>query len=271
MDLDTTTFETIEKSLCEFFCKNKAELQEFLQKAINFESRNWHENFVEYLKKNYKQLYDTNDCFIYFHTLTRRLKTDTDNKIYNLEILLLSDNSITKFCYKYGVEFVKNEYIDIKFNNEIIDYSNDDYLRYRLRGNCKRVADICVNGFLIRDNIPKYDNKYYNDLGYCPEFIRCLFKFLHLDVAIKDYYEQSEYYVYTYKVPLREVELDFDVSEEDEIYYVLATMCLALLEHNEPNTVNSNQINRLTFIKPNFNFNSCDFICKVKVNEYFNK
>lgn len=258
--------------MCLFFEINKSELNQFLKKTINFDSRNWYENFVGDLKKNYKYLCNVNNYNIYFHTLTRRLKTDADNKIYNLETLLLSNNSITEFCRNYGVEFVKNKFIEIKLNNKIIDYTNDKYLVLRLRGNSKMDADICINGFLIRDNITKYDdNKYYNDLGQCPEFIRFLFKFLDLDNAIDDYNKQSEYYIYTYKVPLREVETDYEVSEEDKIYYVLTTMCLALLEYIEPNTVNPTLIYRLTFIKPDFNFDSCDFICKVKVNEYFNK
>ncbi len=228
MDFDTRTYNSIEITISNLLDVDIKYLESYLLGNINFDSSNWYYVFVEFLKDKCNSKVDSCNSFIYFHTLTRRLNIDKSKKACNLRELLLSENEFTSFCNKYRITYKENKNIDIFLNGEKIDYSQDAYLMSRLVTSFgKEGPDICVNGFLIRENIKDCYPNYYNNLGQCPEFLKKLLSFLDLKEAINDYYKDSTYYIYTYRIPIKEIKLDYKYNEDDIIYYVIATMCLA--------------------------------------------
>lgn len=129
-------------------------------------------------KLNPDRIYDCIICF--YHNIE-----SFDNSVYFLSLSPKSWADLYDDTYYY--------------DNRSIDAC---YLRSRLGYNAG-LKDYCFNGFAFRDLLMKHF--YTRELYYGPEFVQMLSKYLMNENIIKDYFDNSRYYCFTYKLKIKDV------------------------------------------------------------------
>lgn len=192
---------------------------------------------------------------IYVYHLTRRLNDFIEDKSCdNLKSLLLQESPLSKFLRQYNIDFFEKEgHPVIVFNNKELSLEDEPeflssesiheylvnnnaiieedkpetgdcyyrrHLRYRL-GYDTGDVDYCFNGFAFRNTLMK--NEYAGRLKKGPEFLIDLSSYLSIDGLIENYYENSKYYCFTYKMTIDEIIFDegTDLKNQDKINYFL--------------------------------------------------
>ncbi len=208
MFLDTTSLETIEKSLC----INNNELKSFLKENeyIFFETD------IFYLKEKIKTFYDFLSLpldFIIdelsFSHYSARLNNNLnkDNcEIYCTNNYFFKNREIKDFLSEFNIKLVQtgvNEatlfYKDYKYCiDETFSTNNTHLLHYRL------FDDNCVNGFLFEG----ITDVYYQNLQLYPEIFNNINKIIHNDSFINAYIERKTTYRILIKENLDRIKLD---------------------------------------------------------------
>lgn len=263
MVIDTSSFDSIKKTIIENFGLTKSQLDnlalqiydnvgkrdsQFSDAIYQLEARIEARKIID--KYFCKQLPDE---IMLFH-LSRRLNGEEDMSGCNLDSLLTTKSVLSDFLKKYDVYFSKNEdgSINIIYKNSLISLSNEfqdgvGYLRNRLGHNKNRI-DNCFNGFMFGYALEEL--KYTNSLRNGPEFLQCLDSFLKNQNLLKDqnflndYKENSTYYCFSYKLPLNKVKFDFNdkLTLEEKSYYLIESILIRIYEDNFPGK-NESKIN----------------------------
>lgn len=209
--IDTITKEGIEKSLAKYLSISVSELTNHIilanskakEGGICFNSHIF-EGEIKNIIFNLNPIEVIDEIYVYH--LSRRLNDEFDTNVtYNLKCLLLNKTVISEFLKKHEITFNEVDGHPVMFHKGKIKDLSDEYLRGRL-GYDKDYSDYCVNGFALKDQLIK--NDYTNILSRCPEFIRILSKYLKNDDICIDYYNNSKYYCYTYKIKMSDIIFD---------------------------------------------------------------
>ncbi len=231
MYIDTHSKATMEQSTCNYLSISINELNLIIEKASRVASENLFFNSVkfdrvinEFITQHLpeKQI----DEILFFH-LGRRLNDAQNSHIgNNLFNLLTTENVFSSFLKAHKVTFLpKDGHLQLYYKNELISLdktyeTNVPYLRSRLGYNEGR-EDYCFNGFAFKDIL--YKNSYARELYDVPEFIGVLATFLNKNKIGTDYFENSKYYCYEYRLPIENVLFDKDEKmslESKKIYIV---------------------------------------------------
>ena len=229
MYIDTTSRNGMEESLAHLTGVSIPELYRFIEDEAYSATKehSWFDmqRFLESMKNFFTQRVDQAlpDEILLFH-LSRRLNGSEREDGINLSKLLTTNNSFTEFLNAYKIAFRNGAgnkiillYKDKQFSfdeSESTDLkesqkSHVPYLRRRL-GYISGLEDFCINGFAFRDLLMK--NHYARDLSVCPELLQCVVSFLSPEGLAEDlkndYMKKSNYYCFTYKLPLDRVLFD---------------------------------------------------------------
>jgi len=219
MYIDTRFKESIEKCFCEYLDVCVSDLDDFFQNVNVLSTKNGYTDgdilnrvFDEFISE--RLIDDKIESFLFYH-LSRRLKEyDESEDVLNLEELLTTENSFSRFLRGHKVEFVNEDgKLEIYYNGQHKPLDNTSldnvpYLRWRL-GHTSRI-DYCINGFMLRDRI--FKNNYARTLWFGPEIIQVLAKVLQNNEIQCDYLKKSVYYCYEYCIP--KTKIIFDDKEE---------------------------------------------------------
>lgn len=207
MIVDTHNKETLQKSICDYFHLSENELYCLFDSFYN-SSRELEEAIEEYIATNILTPLDG----VQFYHLSRRLNGSNLKMGNNLYDLLLNKSIISDFLSYYGIAFKKEaDHLQLYCNGKLeeLKYSshgNVDYLKWRM-GYIQDDEDYCFNGFALRDLL-QHNTSYYNQLGFCPEFICQLAQVIDKESIIWDYRENSKYYCLEYLLPIDMVIID---------------------------------------------------------------
>lgn len=214
--IDTHTKESIENSLARYLNITVPELYLHIIKAsenaqddYSFNGDLFSQEVLSIVSSLNPQ--ETIDEMYVYHLSRRLICDDMNNSSDNLKVLLTNDSPLSDFLKKYGITFYEQDgHIEILYNGRVVDLSNTSengvpYLRSRL-GYITGREDYCFNGFALRDQLMK--NNYTRNLYRCPEFIGNLASYLKNQSIVTDYYENSRYYCYTYKLKLSDILFD---------------------------------------------------------------
>ena len=125
--------------------------------------------------------------------------------IDNLETVLLTENSLTKFLKDYQIEFNKKEDgIDVFYNGKKCQFKGSE--NARLRNRLCKLNDSCVNGFLFNE---KMDYMYIGLTGM-PEIFSDLMNSLGRRDLKQEYLKRRKSYEVTIKVPIDDLIFDDD-------------------------------------------------------------
>ena len=207
MNIDTTSKQTMQESICRLFGIDIKQLEDVLKQAFRYcqKDKNHYvdgdlqrEFFQEYIQNNVKEEIHE----IHFFHLTRRLNGDDSNACYNLVRLMSQSFAINKFLKKYHFTFeVVNSKVLTYFKDKEI--SNDKIYDFKNH----------IEGFIFKEHLVK--NEYYAMLQEAPEFIVNLaYATLQFEM-IEEYINNSEYYCYEYSLPIDMIVFD----EEEELSY----------------------------------------------------
>ena len=235
MYIDTYTKEKMERSICEYLGITLDDLGDLFQEiSIEAQSDGYFNGYksIEIVKK-YINSHNTGaiiDEILFFH-LARRLNSDRDDPTgYNLKELLTTPTILSVFLRNYDVEFCEvGGHLELFYRGESVPLddtyrSHVPYLRARLGYNKGR-EDYCFNGFAFKDLL--YRNAYARELEDVPEFIGTLATFLQNRMIGTDYYQNSTYYCYEYRVPLERImfddndKLQIDEKRQHLLYQVI--------------------------------------------------
>lgn len=242
MYIDTHTKNSMEKSLCDYFGITSDVLYGLFEYAGNEAQQDKYLDgdkldnvFNDFIVSN---LPNTQiDEVLFFH-LSRRLNSSSEcNMGSNLFDLLSNPNAMTSYLKKHDVEFsVSDKHLELiyKGNRVSLDDTSQEhipYLRWRLGHNPKRI-DYCFNGFLFKDLL--YRNNYARELYDVPEFVSVLATFLKRRDIGTDYFENSRYYCYEYRLPLDKVLFDKkdNLSDKEKEKYLFNQILNRLYEYH---------------------------------------
>lgn len=212
------------------------------------------------------------DSFLFFH-FSRRLRTATASKDgLCLFDLLLTDNAFSRFLKAYGITFLrKDEHIILFFQGKEQDLKKHnvpcaDRLRCRL-GQVKIRQDTCFNGFAIREGLTK--NDYFGYLSDVPELIKDICTLLGIKRLGQDYWKNSDYYCFEYKVPVKFVifdDLGDSATERDKIHFFLNSIYKRLRMHVECGFDNHDDDNLIIRLPDQMNMRQEWFASKEAIN-----
>ena len=242
MFIDTRTIEAMEKSLCSLMQTTIDKLYLVLEdiddqcwKDIYFESGIFANESKKYIVQQAKKMPDE----IMFYHLSRRLnvvKEAEEGK--NLKELLLTDNAFSGMLRLHGITFSYDGKIIAFREGQKIQLPSKsgnaeiEYLRRRLGYN-KQYQDYCFNGFALRDSILK--NEYIPILRGAPEFISRLAEYIGDKELVKDYMQNSEFYCFTYVLPIEQVIFDKheNLNGIAKVYYLITKCFERLIERRK--------------------------------------
>lgn len=232
MVIDTHSKATMQKSICEYFNLTEGELHclfdRFYYSPVELEQA-----IEEYVSDNFSGPLDS----VQFYHLSRRLNGSNLKAGNNLYDLLLNKSIISDFLGKYGISFVKGPDHLLLYNNGKLEQlresynGNVSYLKWRM-GYIHGDEDYCFNGFALRDRL-QYNTCYFNQLGFCPEFIYELAQVMGKESMVWDYRKNSKYYCLEYLLPLDKVIIDgkdYLKSQRGKSLEILAA-CMLRLYH----------------------------------------
>ncbi len=257
MVIDTSSYDSIKKTLVKNFNLTETRLYDLILEAMNaarkkdlpFNTDIFHTKLREIIIEYYCK--ECPNEIMLFH-LSRRLNGIQDVNGYNLDHLLTTENVLSDFFKKHDICFSKNEYghIDIIYKNKLISLTDEfqdgvGYLRNRLGHNKNRI-DNCFNGFMFGYGL---ELEYTKTLRKGPEFLQCLSRFLNNQNILNDYMKNSSYYCFSYKLPLNKVIFDFNdkLTLVEKSYYLIESILIRIYEDNflEKNESKTNPILRL--------------------------
>lgn len=149
---------------------------------------------------------------ITIHHVTTRLEEVTKENfvINNLETVLLSDNALTEFMKKHGIEFKKEQGISVYYKGNLHQFKG--YAQARLRNRLSNLRDSCVNGFLFAEKMESS----YTGLTGMPEIFSDLMDSLDRTDLQYEYFDKMKCYMVTLKVSLEDFIFD-DFSEKSDL------------------------------------------------------
>lgn len=224
MNIDTTSKEAMQESICRLFNIDDKQLKDILVLAFSCcqkDSNHYvdgdlqREFFKEYIRNNLKQEIDE----IRFFHLSRRLKGDNDNTCYSLVHLLSQSLSINNFLKEQGFTFtIENKKIIVYFQNQKIKMYD--------------TSQSSIEGLAFKDSIK--NNEYYNMLSETPNFIIKLACITGNFIMIDDYHNNSEYCCYEYALPLDKVLFDEegDLSYNEKQHYIIESVFEKLYDYH---------------------------------------
>lgn len=221
MYIDTSSKETMSKDMADLLGISEYELTNYIRSAYKktdidrdarqliFESEI--EKLIELLPRR-KQI----DEVLVYHLSRRLIGTEDNATCENLFTMLTTENPTSIFLKNHGVEFkIKNNSITIiNCGKEVCLDDSSNYregtLENRARhyfqsrfGQTEFPEDYCFNGFLLGDRL--IHNNYFRSLSRCPECVDRLSMLLQNNDIKEDFYKNSKYYCYIYKIPIAEV------------------------------------------------------------------
>lgn len=232
MFLDTTSLETIEKSLC----INNNELKSFLKEHeyIFFETD------IFYLKKKIKIFYDflslpldfIIDELAFSHYSSRlNNNLNKDNcEIYCTNNYFFKNKEIKDFLAEFNIKLVQTG-----VNEAILLYEDSEYLINSFSKNnlsnlyYRLFDDNCVNGFLFEG----ITDVYYQNLQLYPEIFNNINKIIHNDSFINAYIERKTTYRILIKENLERIKLGENISSnnKEELVEKTKLILIYLLKH----------------------------------------
>ena len=271
MIIDTITKEGIEKSLSKYLSISVSELNEYIIVAtakakegeIGFNSCIFEEE-IKNIIFNLNPIEVIDEIYVYH--LSRRLNDEFENdSTYNLKYLLLNKSVISKFLKKHEITFSEVDgHPTMFYKGKMIDLL-DRYLRGRL-GYDENYADYCFNGFALKDQLIK--NDYTNILSRCPEFIQILSKYLENDYICNNYYNNSKYYCYTYKLKMSDIIFDDcnKLTNEEKTNYFIIKIFNRLSEYLRYGCYINDSMNPIIRLRDDVNVSSDDLCYKEEIN-----
>lgn len=240
MYIDTHTKSSMENSVLNVFSITSQDLEKLFYKLKFFLQTEHNSNMFDEMINDFintkSQTNNLIDEILFFH-LGRRLNSASDSNIgNNLFDLLTTENEFSLFLKNYDISFIScNGHIDLIHKSCILNidnYSDETlslYLKRRL-GHFEEY-DYCINGFAFKDTL--YHNSYANELYYGPEIITNLDGFFNEYDILNDYFNNSTYYCFEYKVPLDKVVFDekSDLSRKEKTNYLLNKVIYKLFEY----------------------------------------
>ena len=200
MFIDVRTIDSIIKSLTEIFNTTPKEIIYIANQINKLE----YDKFISFVNE---RLIRKPDKIMIFH-LSRRLNSDTKDKIINSIDNLLKESPYTRFLNKYDISFTyRNGKFDILKNNKIINLSNyydNDAKLLKNRLGQSSIKDYSICGFMFMPT--KSNTDYLDYLKEGPEFIINI-SALFGDKIMQDYKKNSKYYCYIAIVPIDIVEI----------------------------------------------------------------
>lgn len=234
MFIDTSSRESIDKSLCQVLNISKNSLYDIIAECYNLFQKNerifivdkQYDFFYEFVENN--QIVNINQMM--FIHMSRRLKNNQDNKGYDFINTLIQKTSLSEFLKKYGITFQYDKRIKMYVNDKEIYLDNDNksysyyYLRNRFGYHYK---DFNFKGYMFGDNLENSEIYKLHEEG--PEFFGYLFLFTD-DQLIDDFYEQSDYYKFEYLVPIDMINFEDDniISNVEKQRHIIVS-CLQRL------------------------------------------
>lgn len=150
------------------------------------------------------------DEILLFH-LSRRLFSDDSVIGENLYTLLTTENALSSFLFDHEIKFYpdgealdlvyKGKYMPLEKSPQDIPGPTTAYLWRRLGHSS--IIDFCFNGFAFRDQLAK--NDYWLNLFNGPEFLQALERYLRCRNLVSDFFINSQYYCFEYKLPLEQI------------------------------------------------------------------
>lgn len=199
--LDTTSVNNILVSLGKILNTSTDKLKRFLDN--NFERYSYKEYWELDLDSFYNEFKIKEESFYFeyitIHHVTTRLTNNSNSEhfsIDNLEKVLLSDNTLTKFFKENQIEFLNNNGIVVYYNGEIAKFSSN--YSPRLKKRLESLNDSCVNGFLFSDEMPFI----YSGLTGMPEIVSDILTALNRTDLKEKYYKNKKCFVATIKVDI---------------------------------------------------------------------
>lgn len=224
MIIDTRTKDSIENSLAKYLNISVPELYSYVLRASEKAQDDYFFNGDLFSKEVLSIVsslnpHETIDEMYVYHLSRRLISDNMNNSSDNLKELLANRSLLSEFLKNHGVTFFeKDGHIEILYNEKVVDLSNTSekgvpYLRVRL-GYIAGREDYCFNGFALKDQLMK--NNYTRSLYRCPEFIGILAEYLKNKSIVTDYFEQSLYYCYTYKLKVSDILFDTNDKFNDQ-------------------------------------------------------
>lgn len=239
--IDTRTKESIENSLAEYLNISALELYTYIERSDKkaqcesyFNVDLFREEVLS-IVSNLSPQETIGEMYVY-HLSRRLLSDDMNNSSDNLKVLLTNHSPLSVFLKKHGITFYEQDgHIEILYKGRVVDLSNTSeigvpYLRSRL-GYIAGREDYCFNGFALKDQLMK--NNYTRNLYRCPEFIGILASYLKKPSIVTDYFENSRYFCYTYKLKLSDVLFDTNdkFTDKEKVDFFIVQLFERLREY----------------------------------------
>lgn len=235
MFIDTHSQNTIIESLCKVLRITTVKLEEELNKIEQINNK---DQFIDAFISEKVHTYP--DEILLFH-LSRRLNgTENDKNGQNLFVLLTTPNPLSELMKRFGIEFFDCEgHIETLYMGKPVDWDkcyngNSSYMKWRL-GFFEKQKDYCFNGFAFKDLL--YKNTYARSLLNMPEFLSQLIACLGCVKLEKYYIENSTYYCYEYKLPMKLILFDDNeaLPTDQKPHYLMKRIFQRLLKYKETN------------------------------------
>lgn len=180
--------------------------------------------------------------------VTSRITPPNNTDVLNTIKVLTTETDLSKYLKSYGIIFKESsKCIDVYYNSEKLDVSNDAMLRRRLRkeGNW---MDNCINGFLINDNFWKDSNVVH--LKSCPEIVSVVCCKIKRHDIIREWNEKTTPYALGFLVNLQDIIFDEYTKYKtikSKVYFTYKNLIYYLVQnyHGEWNPRFNNLIIRL--------------------------
>lgn len=221
MYIDTHSYKDMERGICDYFQTDKEKLLELFNNLASKANANGYcdeliiwSGFDNFIEENEPE--EKIDELLFFH-LTRRLEGTEESVCSNMKELLTTENPFADFLKKHEFMFqVDDEGKIVIYKNGVLmslkDEAYNSYFRKRL--GYAGEGDLCINGFAFGDCLK--ENQYMDSLSQAPEIIEQLQWRFGADKLLLDYYKNSKFYIYDYKLPLKEVIFDMDPRKDEE-------------------------------------------------------
>lgn len=272
MYIDTTTIESMKKSVCKLLDINNEKLNELFESCYNKVQVN-HSIFIldnqyDYFKAYVEEHLVKEINQILFVHLSRRLKGDTDDNGYSLVDILTKNTSLSSFLKNYGLTFHYDKYIkmyiygkEVRLNNES-EYAYK-YLKQRFGYIFK---DYNFTGFAFIDGLE--NNDYYDIAKGGPELLGYFYPFDIGDSIVDDYVSQSSFYQYVYLVPINDIYFDNyeELSNREKQYHILIKTLQRLYFYKYDSLFNEND-NVVMGIKDDRTLSQLYLINKIKIED----
>lgn len=252
MYIDTCTKDSMEISVCRYLNIAPSELIRLFKKVDDKINKQNDSQYFDKIVNDflYSKIPQDNPIDqILFHHLSRRINSIPEcNIINNLFTLLTTKNSLNDFLKEHNIKFIPcNGHLELWYQGEIMSLDNS-YLKSRF-GYYSLKIDYCINGFMLKDLI--YKNQYTWNLRNAPEFINELSDYLHNTDLLDDYFGNSTYYCFTYKVPLKKIIFDnrSKLPDVDKPLYLMNLILYRLFEYYNTDDLHSDSSNPVIRLK----------------------